>query len=265
MITSVGIPIINNFKLNAKTMKYQNTLKAMRALKLAGMADRYEALMGMPAHQQPDPEIMLAQLIEAEDLSRNHRKTQLYIKNARFRYQASLNEISCTAERNLSKETLATLADCSFIDRGENLIITGATGCGKSFLASALGYQACRNGKKVAYFSLPKLLSLLKADKIDGAFRKEINRIENKHLLILDDWGLTPLDTQARLALLQIIEDRHNKYATIITSQLPVAAWHQYINENTIADAILDRIIHHAHRIELTGDSLRKSNKSKTI
>jgi DNA replication protein DnaC len=116
----------------------------------------------------------------------------------------------------------------------------------------------------VAYFSLPKLLSKLKSDKIDGAFRKEIERIETKQLLILDDWGLSPLDSQAKLALLQIIEDRHNKYATIITSQLPVAAWHQYIDDSTIADAILDRIIHQAHRVELEGESLRKLAKTKS-
>ena len=156
-----------------------------------------------------------------------------------------------------------TLGDCSFIDRGENILITGATGCGKSFLASALGHQACSLGKKVAYYSLPKLLNTLKTDKIDGTFRKELKRIESKQLLILDDWGLTPLDTHARLALLQIIEDRHNKYATIITSQLPVATWHQYIDDNTIADAILDRIIHQEIRINLEGESLRKVTKNK--
>jgi DNA replication protein DnaC len=164
-------------------------------------------------------------------------------------------------QRNITREIITSLADCSFVDRGENIIITGATGCGKSYLASALGYQACTKGKRVAYFSLPKLLSKLKSDKLDGSFRKEMDRIENKNLLILDDWGLTPLDTAARLALLQIIEDRHSRYSTIITSQLPISAWHQYINENTVADAILDRIIHQAHRIELKGESLRKTTK----
>jgi len=249
--------------INNKNMNHQITLETMRLLRLTGMADHYQAVLAMPAHQQPDPPIMLAQLIEAENLYRNHRRTQTAIKNAKFRYSAGIHEITCCAERNLSKETLSSLADCSFIDRGENLIITGATGCGKSFLASAIGHQACTLGKKVAYFSLPKLLSKLKADKFDGSFSKEVERIENKHLLILDDWGLTPLDNQARMALLQIIEDRHNKYATVITSQLPVSAWHQYINENTLADAILDRIIHQAHRIELSGESLRKNHKIK--
>ncbi|MFO0468029.1 MAG: IS21-like element helper ATPase IstB [Bacteroidota bacterium] len=183
------------------------------------------------------------------------------IKNARFRYQASLNDVIYSDQRNITREIITSLADCSFVDRGENIIITGATGCGKSYLASALGYHACTKGKRVAYFSLPKLLSKLKSDKLDGSFRKEMDRIENKNLLILDDWGLTPLDTAARLALLQIIEDRHSRYSTIITSQLPISAWHQYINENTVADAILDRIIHQAHRIELKGESLRKTTK----
>ncbi|MEY3189119.1 MAG: hypothetical protein RIT41_1654 [Bacteroidota bacterium] len=233
----------------------------MRSLRLIGMADRYNAIMETPIHQRPDAVVILAQLVEAEELYRNNRRMLSAIKNARFRYQASLNDVIYSDQRNITREIITSLADCSFVDRGENIIITGATGCGKSYLASALGYQACTKGKKVAYFSLPKLLSKLKSDKLDGSFRKEMDRIENKNLLILDDWGLTPLDTAARLALLQIIEDRHSRYSTIITSQLPISAWHQYINENTVADAILDRIIHQAHRIELKGESLRKTTK----
>ena len=233
----------------------------MRSLRLIGMADRYNAIMETPIHQRPDAVVILAQLVEAEELYRNNRRMLSAIKNARFRYQASLNDVIYSDQRNITREIITSLADCSFVDRGENIIITGATGCGKSYLASALGYQACTKGKRVVYFSLPKLLSKLKSDKLDGSFRKEMDRIENKNLLILDDWGLTPLDTAARLALLQIIEDRHSRYSTIITSQLPISAWHQYINENTVADAILDRIIHQAHRIELKGESLRKTTK----
>lgn len=236
----------------------------MRSLRLIGMADRYTAIMEIPIHQRPDASVILAQLVEAEELYRNNRRMLSAVKNARFRYQASLNDVVYSDQRNITREMITSLADCSFVDRGENIIITGATGCGKSYLASALGYQACTKGKKVAYFSLPKLLSKLKSDKLDGSFRKEMDRIENKNLLILDDWGLTPLDTAARLALLQIIEDRHSRYSTIITSQLPISAWHQYINENTVADAILDRIIHQAHRIELKGESLRKTIKIYT-
>jgi DNA replication protein DnaC len=246
-----------------KNSSNMTTLEKMRGLMLSGMADHYQSVLSMPAHLQPESPVLLPQLLEAELLYRNHRRTQTAIKNARFRYQASVEEIICSQERNLSREALSMLADGSYIDRGENIIISGATGCGKSFLASALGYQACMQGRKVAYFSLPKLLQQLKSDKLDGSFRKDMERIEKMNLLILDDWGLTPLDTQSRLALLQIIEDRHNRYATIITSQLPVSSWHSYINENTIADAILDRIIHKANRIELMGESLRKSNTKK--
>mgnify|MGYP001298819214 FL=1 len=242
-------------------MNYQKTLELMRSLRLIGMADRYNAIMETPIHQRPDAVVILAQLVEAEELYRNNRRMLSAIKNARFRYQASLNDVIYSDQRNITREIITSLADCSFVDRGENIIITGATGCGKSYLASALGYQACTKGKRMAYFSLLKLLSKLKSDKLDGSFRKEMDRIENKNLLILDDWGLTPLDTAARLALLQINEDRHSKYSTIITSQLPISAWHQYINENTVADAILDRIIHQAHRIELKGESLRKTTK----
>lgn len=246
-----------------KNSSNMTTLEKMRGLMLSGMADHYQSVLSMPAHLQPESPVLLPQLLEAELLYRNHRRTQTAIKNARFRYQASVEEIICSQERNLSREALSMLADGSYIDRGENIIISGATGCGKSFLASALGYQACMQGRKVAYFSLPKLLQQLKSDKLDGSFRKDMERIEKMNLLILDDWGLTPLETQSRLALLQIIEDRHNRYATIITSQLPVSSWHSYINENTIADAILDRIIHKANRIELMGESLRKSNTKK--
>lgn len=239
-------------------MSEQNTLQLMRTLRLSGMADYYESVLTMTTIQRPSNDVLLAQLLEAESLHRNHRRTQTNIRTARFRYNVNIHDIICDNQRNLSKDLLSSLIDGSYIDRGENIIITGATGCGKSFVASALGHQACTQGKKVAYFSLPKLLSKIKVDKIDGSFRKEMQRIENKNLLILDDWGLYPLDTASRLALLQIIEDRHGRYSTIITSQLPVNTWHQYINEDTIADAILDRIIYQAIRIDLKGESMRK-------
>ena len=241
-----------------------NNLQTLRKLKLSGMANHLEACLAMPQHQRPDADVLLAQLIEAEDLYRNQRRTNLAIKNARFRYQANIQNITCSTERNLSKEQVNYYLDNSYIDRAENIIITGATGCGKSYLASALGHNACTMGKKVAYHSLPKLLQKLKSDKFDGSFRKELEKLENKHLLILDDWGITPLEMAARLALLQIIEDRQGKYSTIITAQIPVSSWHEYINESTIADAILDRIIHQAHRIELKGESLRKTMKNQS-
>jgi DNA replication protein DnaC len=197
-------------------------------------------------------------LLDSEYEYRHHRKTELSIKRARFRYQASIEEVHCAPVCNLEPSQWIRLADGSFIDRHENVFITGATGCGKSFLASALGYQACRLGCRVAYFNLHKLLQKLYLAKADGSYTKELERIEKQHLLILDDWGLQPLDQAARLALLQIMEDRHGKASTIITSQLPVKEWYDYIGDATLADAILDPLLHQAHRIELKGESMRK-------
>ncbi|MBE8970606.1 ATP-binding protein, partial [Nostocales cyanobacterium LEGE 12452] len=148
-------------------------------------------------------------------------------------------------------------ADASFITRSENVLISGATGCGKSFIATALGYQACQMGLRVAYFSLPKLLQKLHLAKADGSYAKELARLERMHLLILDDWGLQPLDNHAKLAIMQLIEDRHAKASTIITSQLPINKWYEYLAEPTLGDAIMDRILQHANRIELKGQSMR--------
>jgi len=150
-------------------------------------------------------------------------------------------------------------AECTYIGKQENILITGSTGIGKSHLATALGHQACTLGYKVYYANMAKLFSKLKMGKADGSYMREISKIERQDLLILDDFGLVPIDNQNRSALMEIIEDRHKKASMIITSQLPVNCWHEVIGEKTIADAILDRIVHDAHRIELKGESLRKT------
>ena len=155
------------------------------------------------------------------------------------------------------------LAECSFIERNENLLITGSTGIGKSYVASAIGHQACFSGYRVLYASTPKLFAKLKMAKADGSYSKEILKIERQQLLILDDFGIQPFDAQNRAALMEIIEDRHGKSSMIITSQLPVGKWHELIGEKTIADAILDRIVHDAHRMELQGESMRKKRNQE--
>ena len=242
-------------------MNNQATLDRLRELKLTGMFQAFEALLQLPVHQQPAADELLAQLTEAEHEYRQHRKTQMAIRAARFRYAASLEELHYGAGRNLDKTAILRLADCRFIDRSENIFLTGATGCGKSYIASALGYQACQLGYRVGYHNLIKLLQRLQLAKADGSYQKEMGRLERLHLLILDDWGLQPLDQHAQLALLQIMEDRHGKAATIITSQLPVSKWHEYIGDPTLADAILDRITHKAHRLELKGESMRRKQR----
>lgn len=242
-------------------MNNQATLDRLRELKLTGMYQAFTALLQLPLHQQPPADELLAQLTEAEHDYRQQRKTQMAIRAARFRYMASLEELHYSPSRNLDKTAILRLADCGFIDRSENIFLTGATGCGKSYIASALGYQACQLGYRVGYHNLIKLLQRLQLAKADGSYQKEMGRLERLHLLILDDWGLQPLDQHAQLALLQIMEDRHGKAATIITSQLPVSKWHEYIGDPTLADAILDRISHKAHRLELKGESMRRKQR----
>lgn len=245
-------------------MNNQATLDRLRDLKLTGMFQAFEALLRLPAHQQPPADELLAQLTDAEYEYRQQRKTQMAIRAARFRYPASLEELHYADGRNLDKTIILRLADCRFIDRSENIFLTGATGCGKSYIASALGYQACQLGYRVGYHNLIKLLQRLQLAKADGSYQKEMSRLERLHLLILDDWGLQPLDQHAQLALLQIMEDRHGKSATIITSQLPVSKWHEYIGDPTLADAILDRITHKAHRLDLKGESMRRKQRVVT-
>jgi len=164
--------------------------------------------------------------------------------------------------RNIDQTKLMRLAECSFIGKNENVLITGSTGAGKSYLATSLGYQACISGYRMIYNNTTKLFSKLKMAKADGSYLKELAKIERQHLIILDDFGLQPLDSQNRIALLEIMEDRHNKGSMIVTSQIPIKGWYEIIGEKTIADAILNRLIHQAHRIELTGESMRRKRSS---
>jgi DNA replication protein DnaC len=183
------------------------------------------------------------------------------IKNARFRYKASVENIIYEPARNIDKTKLMRLYDCNFVEKAENILITGSTGVGKSYIATALGYQACIEGYRVMYYNVDRLFTKLKMTKADGSYLKEIARMERQNLLILDDFGLQPLDNQNRMTLLEIIEDRHGKGSVIITSQLPVSGWYDIIGEKTVADAILDRLVHEAHRIDLMGESMRKTRK----
>ena len=238
-------------------MNNQATLDLMRQLSLSGMAQAFETIITLPMDKQLTSDQLIAHLIHAENEHRQHRKMQASIKQAKFRYQAAVEEIEYLPERNLDKNLILRLSDTSFITRSENILLTGATGCGKSFIATALGYQACQLGLRVGYFSLPKLLQKLHIAKADGSYAKELAKLERLQLLILDDWGLQPLDHHAKMAIMQLIEDRHGKTSTVITSQLPINKWYDYLDEPTLADAILDRILQHANRIELKGQSMR--------
>ena len=201
---------------------------------------------------------IVAHLVKQEWDDRCNRKTARRMTNAKFRYNAFFEQMYFDKDRGMDKNLVMRLSECTFIDKKENVLITGSTDIGKSYLVCALGQQACTLGYRVMYFSTGKLFSKLKLAKADGSCISEIARMERQHLLILDDFGIQGMDAQSRAMLMEIIEDRHGKGSTIITSQVPVGEWHEVIGEKTIADAILDRLIHNAHRLELTGESLRK-------
>lgn len=239
------------------------TLNQLNQLKLTGMALTYGTVMGLPAQELPTAHELIARMVEAEQLSRMQQRTQMYLKLSGLRYDAILEQIKCSPERNLSRDQILAMADCNFIQRAENIIITGATGCGKSYLACALGRQACTLGYKTLYLGMNRFTEKLALSKLDGSYIKLLNQIEKLPLIILDDFGLVPLESHARNALLQLLEDRYGKRSTIITSQLPVANWYQYINEPTLADAIMDRLSGSSHRFELKGESLRKKKTEK--
>lgn len=239
-------------------MNTNATLEQMKDLRLSGMAHTYGQQLELPVHQQLEAHELIALLLQSELLARQQEKTTYYLKLAKLRLYAIPEQIHCSAARNLTKQQLATLLDGHYLKQGENILVTGPTGCGKSYLACALGYQACQLGMKTTYFSMNRFIEKITLSKLDGSYIKLLNHLERQSLIILDDFGLQPMQQDVKLALLQILEERHGRRSTIITAQLPVSAWHEYINEPTVADAIMDRLTAGAHRIELKGESLRR-------
>ncbi len=233
----------------------------LNQMRLMGMHHAYQNLLESGKHQVLSNDEVLSLLVQAEWEERETRKTDRHLKQARFRYPANIQEIDLSKSRGMDKTLLLRLCEGIFIKRKEDILITGPTGVGKSLIASALGHQACHHGYKVIYQGTQRLFSRLKMARGDGSYAKEIRNLEKQDVLILDDFGLSPLDPYGRDALMEIMEDRHGRKSTIIASQLPVSSWYDIIGESTLADAILDRIIHKAHRIELSGESMRKTKK----
>jgi len=230
----------------------------LNQLRLHGMTRTWQALQETKRHFDLSLSEGLELLLQAEQQDRENKRFDRLVKSAHFRYQSSIEELLMDASRGIDKALITSLVTGEYLSKGESILITGSTGCGKSFLASALGHQACAQGYRVMYFNVHKLMQKTKIARIEGTIYKFFEKTAKTDLVILDDFGLTPLEKQQQLDLMEIIEDRHGIASTIIVSQLPVANWFDIIGEETIADAILDRLVHTSYRIELKGESLRK-------
>ena len=240
-------------------MLSEPTLEKLRSMRLTGMAAAFAEQLAKPLDL--DFEARLALLVEREWYLRENRRLSRRLKDAKLQQPACVENIDFQHKRGLNKPKILELSQCNWIRSHLNILITGPTGCGKTYLACALAHKACLQGFTTRYYRLPRLWHELKVAKADGTFTKWLSQVAKINVLILDDWGLVTLDDEQRRDLLEILDDRYQNSSTIITSQLPATHWHEYLNDATLADAILDRLLHHTIKLELHGESLRKPKK----
>jgi DNA replication protein DnaC len=245
-------------------MLQQHTLDKLHTLRLTGMAAAFEQQLTQPAAAELSFEERFALLLDQEILYRDNRRLVRLLKAAKLRLNACVEDIDYRHPRGIDRPFMSTLASCQWVQRQHNLAITGPTGSGKTWLACALGNQACRQGLSVRYFRLPRLLETLRIAHGDGSYPRLMNQLAKADLIILDDWGIQKIAVAQRNDLMEIIEDRHGLRSTLIASQLPIEHWHDFIGEATLADAILDRLLHNSHRLPLRGESMRKSKTDLT-
>ncbi len=239
-------------------MLVNQTIDKLNILRLPGMMKALAEQMEKADANTLSFEERLGFLVDREIMERENKKLKNRLKKARLKQMAAVEDIDYTQPRGLDKSLVRQLATCSWIKDNRNLVIIGPTGTGKSFIACALAHKACLEGYTSYYVRLPRLLPELIICKGDGSYMRRLEELAKIDLLILDDWLLTPLTPEHRRDLLEVLDDRHGQKSTIVTSQLPVKLWHENINDGTLADAILDRLIHNAHRLELKGESMRK-------
>jgi DNA replication protein DnaC len=239
------------------SMNNAATLEKMKLLKLYGMERAFRAFLDANQERSLTHDELMAHAVDVEWDDRRDRKTRRLTHAAGFRSRAAFQEVDFSTDRGLDRNSFLRLSDCSWIPAGKSIVISGPTGVGKSFLAQSLGFQACLLGHRTLYFNCGKLFQSLRQKRAEGGYQRLIARIAKTPLLILDDFGLVPLEVQDRLALLEMIEDRYGRTATVIATQIPVAQWFNVIGDPTIADAVCDRIVHQAIRISLSGMSMR--------
>lgn len=242
------------------------TLDQMGALGLTGMADAWKALAKQDPGQALDRNEWLGLMLDREALARADKRFANRLRNAKMRFpNACIEDVDFTASRGLDRRQILALAQGEWITAKEQIILTGQTGTGKTWLACAFGHQAARLDHTVLYVRMPRLFEDMAMARLDGRFPKLVDKLARVQLLILDDWGTHGLTDQQRLDLLELFEERYQRRSTIITAQLPVSRWHDMIGEPTIADAILDRIVHNAHRIDIKGDSMRRKDQTVNL
>ena len=243
-------------------MLTHHSLTQLKTLRLDGMARAFEEQLIQPGALSLSFEERIAMIIDREVSFRDTKRVTRLLKQAKLKVStACLEDVDYRAGRNLDKKLLAALGNCEWVRQHQNCLITGLTGSGKTWLACALGNAACRQGLSAHYVRLPRLFEELRIAHGDGSFTRRLVALAKTDLLLVDDWGLAPPSAAERSDLLEVLDDRVGTRATLITSQLPVKHWHEYLGEPTLADAILDRIVHAAHEIALTGESLRKAKK----
>ncbi|HAU1388323.1 TPA: IS21-like element helper ATPase IstB [Legionella pneumophila] len=238
-------------------------LEQLKTLRCEGMLEAFQEQLNTPDINRLAFDERFALLIEREYLTRENRKLINRLRQAKLKEEACVEDIDYSPERQLSKTVITRLAECSWIKKKENVLITGPTGAGKTYLACAFANQACRQGYGSRYIRLPKLFQAITIAKADGSYIKLMEHVAKLSLLVLDDWGLAPMTDANRRDLLEIIDDRYERSSTLITSQLPVHAWHDSVGDATLGDAILDRLVHNAHRIAVHGPSMREKIAKK--